>query len=687
MKRVQRFLLLLLALLLFTSAAQAAGNQFHFDSSANAVFEGETLQLLLVRAGDCAEDGTLTYTSSRPSIATVDESGAVTGVGKGQATITAELVTAKRSWRTTLTVTVKRKVTSLQVKEENLTLAAPTDSLVADLLAPADAETAALPVLLLRVGASQSIQATLEPRDANDRAFILTTSDANVVAAQSSQFRPKAAGECVVTVQSRQNPEVFTAYRALVLQPITRLTLSAPEKFTYIGGTLALSVAYAPANASIQAVTWSSQNAKVATVDESGVVTGVAKGQTTIRATAADGSKRTANFTVTVRQQPTGLTLNTAAVQVNVNGTATLRATVQPNTANDKSVVWSSSDASVAKVSTSGRVTGVGAGTCQITCASKDFPSVSATAEVTVIQPVTSVRFLKDNVSLSAGGSGATVFWEVSPANATNPAVTFTSSNPSVATVDANGLIYGLKRGTATITVTAADGSRKRDTLKVTVHQPVTGVHMKNAQLTVGVNESVRAEAVLEPDGADNTAMCWTSEDESIATVRGENNRPSVTGKRWGATSIIGVTADGGYVVTATVNVGNPDKALVITDLYVTGDDIRINVQNQSNLVITRFTYDIEVYGMDGQPLLCNTNGSNSFTGSYGYTLYEGDLTTHGRFYFADYIKPIGIGRVVMRLTGYETADGARHVIRDSHQISVEYLAPGYAYTWDGGNG
>ena len=674
-------LLLALALTLVCLAvpALAEDNKFHFDSSANAVFEGETLQLLLVRAGDCAEEGTLTYTSSRESIATVDASGVVTGVSKGQATITAELVTEKRTWRTTINVNVLRKVTEVNVLEDELPLYEATDENVAGLLADVadQPELAELPVLVVRMGANQSIRASLEPRDANDRSFFLTTSDESVVKVQSNTMRPQAAGECVVTVASRQNPEVFVSYRVLVVQPITRLNLSATEKVIYVGGTLPLSVEYTPENASIKAVTWSSENEKVATVDENGVVTGVSKGQATIRARAADGSGRYATFQVSVRQQPTAIELSSKSDTVNVGSGMTISATVLPGNTNDKSVTWSSSDETIAKVNGYGYITPVAPGTCVITCASAVFPEINASMSINVQQPVTRITFMEKEATVHVG-STVTVFWQVEPANATNQAVAFRSNDERIATVDADGTIHGIKRGSTTVTVTAQDGSNRRANIKVNVLQPVEGVHMQNDTVTVGVNETVRATAVMEPEDASNTNMTWTSEDETIATVRGSNNRPSVTGRRWGTTSIVGVTEDGGYVTTATVKVGNYDRALVITDLYTSGDAIKINVQNQSNMTITRFYFTIEVYDLYGQPLACNTNGSNVFTGSYGYELYEGDITTHGRFYFADFVQPAGIGRVLMRITGYRTDDGYSRNIREDRQVTIEYIAPGY---------
>lgn len=671
-------LVLAMALVCLTAPALAEDNKFHFDSSANFVFEGEALQLLLVRAGDCAADGELTYTSSRESVATVDGNGMVTGVSKGQATITAQLVTEKRSWSTKITVTVARKVTQVNVFEDELPLYQSDDEKVAGLLAETDDQAVAeLPVLLLRMGSRQPVRASLQPTDANDRNFVLTTSDEAVVKIQSNNFVPQQIGECVVTVQSRQNPEVCVSYRAVVVQPVTKLSVSAEQKYTYVGYTLPLSVEYTPENASVKAVTWKSDNEKVATVDENGVVTGVSRGSATIRATAADGSGRTASYQVGIQQQPTSIELNAGNGTVNMGSTMTIRATVLPNNTTDKSVTWSSSDESVATVNKNGRVSPVSPGTCTIYCRSEGFPEVAAAVEITVNQLVTRVSFMEKEVSVHVG-STVTVFWQVEPANASDPTVTFASRDERIATVDANGTIYGVKRGSTTITATAQDGSNKRASIKVNVLQPVEGVHMQNDTVTVGVNETVRARAELEPADASNTNMSWTSEDETIATVRGTNNRPSVTGKRWGTTSIIGVTEDGGYVTTATVRVGNYDRALTITDLYTNDDRIKINVQNQSNMTITRFYFTIEVFDLYGQPLACNTNGSNKFNGSYGYELYEGDTTTHGLFYFGDFVQPSGIGRVLMRITGYRTDDGYSRNIREDRQVTVEYVAPGY---------
>ena len=117
-----------------------------------------------------------------------------------------------------------------------------------------------------------------------------------------------------------------------------------------------------PDNASNKTVNWSSSNASIATVDSSGIVTGVAAGSTTVTATAADGSGVSASCSVTVTKAATSLTINHTELTVPVGGTAETGASVEPS---DIELTWSSADTSIATVS-EGVITGVSAGTTLI---------------------------------------------------------------------------------------------------------------------------------------------------------------------------------------------------------------------------------------------------------------------------------------------------------------------------------
>lgn len=664
-------LIVLCVSLLCGVTAMAEADRFQFEKTNLTVFEGNTLELSLIRQGNCAADGELTFVSGRENIATVDENGVVTGLTKGQSTITATLKTEKRTWKASVNVTVARAVTDIAVNETNLTLYDAADPLISHLTGGEGGR-----VLLLRKGKQVSIRATLSPNDANNRRYTVASSDTDVVRVSGSTLTARGAGECIVTVASESNPEVSVDYRVIVITPVTGVTVTADTKTLFIGTTAQLTATVKPADASITGVKWESTNEKVAVVDEYGVVTGVGRGQATIRATAADGGGQRASVNVTVKQQPESITLSGLSGNIRVGGGVTLKATVLPNTTSDKAVVWSTSDASVATVSANGYVKGVRAGSCTITCQSKAFPEVYAQIDVTVYAPVTSITFNEKNPSVAVGRSIA-LSWTVKPQDATDSSVSFSTNKPDVVSVSDDGIVTGLKRGECYVYATANDGSGKKATIRVTVTQPVTGVTMKYTSQNVGLNKYTTNTAILEPANADNKKMQWTSQDERIATVSGNGLNPKVTGRAWGTTTIIGTTDDGSYVVTYTINVGSRKDALRITNLWAENNAAKIVVYNASNLTITKFYYTIYLYNAFGEPLVCNTDGrSFSFTGTYNFTLAPGEATRHGQFSFGrEYIKPYGVGQVVMRINGYDIEGGEHYDIPANDQPEFTWKA------------
>ena len=154
------------------------------------------------------------------------------------------------------------------------------------------------------------------------------------------------------------------------------------------GGTLIATIT--PSNATNQNVTWESSDTKVVTVDN-GLVTAVAEGSATITVTTTDGNFQD-TCTVTVTEPPTvsvtSVTLDQTSLTLDVGGSDTLTATVEPDNATNKAVTWSTSDKNVATVDQNGNVKAVGAGKATITATTADGSGVSATCTVTVNGPV-----------------------------------------------------------------------------------------------------------------------------------------------------------------------------------------------------------------------------------------------------------------------------------------------------------
>ncbi|GFR80783.1 Ig domain protein group 2 domain protein [Elysia marginata] len=371
------------------------------------------------------------------------------------------------------------------------------------------------------MGETQQLTATFTPKNASDKTIKSWSSDKPGIATVDTNglVTGVSAGTATITVTTNDGNKTATAtVTVIAAQPgtttpkiaVTGVSLNSVSDLER-GKTKQLTANVTPSNASDKTIkSWSSNKPGIATVDPNGLVTGVSAGTATITVTTNDGNK-TATATVTViATQPgtttpkiavTGVSLSPNSVsnlekgktqQLTANVTpsnatdktikswssnnkrvATLRATVTPSNATNKTISWSSDNKTVATVSDKGLVTGVSAGTATITVTTNDG-NKTATAKITVIAPVTGVSLSSNSVSDLERGKTKQLTATVTPSNATDKTISWSSDNKTVATVDPNGLVTGVSAGTATITVTTNDGN-KTATATVTVIAPVTG--------------------------------------------------------------------------------------------------------------------------------------------------------------------------------------------------------------------
>ncbi len=663
--------LLVLALLCICLPASADGNIMKFDNQASIVFENETLQTILLREGVPAE-GELSFSSGSEKIATVDSNGVVTGVSKGRTTITAFSKTPDRTYKAQLTVTVARKAQSVEVDTRKLVTGTVNDPMLAGLL-KADGED--LPVLLIPVKKQINLQINVLPQDATNRRAVLSSGDESVLAVRGTNISGKAVGETVLTVANELSPEVNTRFRVLVVQPVTRVNLTPAKPVVAAGSQVSLSASILPEDASIKQIVWSSSNEEIATVDANGVVTGVKKGNVRIVASSTDGANIRANINVRVTQSAEEIVLKTTELTVNVGRNAVLRVDVLPKNADDKNVVWASSDESVAKVDNRGRVTGVSAGTCQITCSSASAEGVSAAATVNVQIPVTKITF--GEVPVVYVDESTKLEWTVEPADATNPGVTFEAGNKKVLSVAEDGTVTGLQKGESYVTAVSADGSNRRARILVKVRIHATGVHMRRQAAYINKGATTTCTAVLEPKGADDTRMTWISEDESIATVSGNANKVKITGKSEGTTRVVGKLEDGGFETSILVHIGHWDKSVQLTNLDVNGrGDVILGARNVSELNITTVTCEAEFFDGNYEPIPVNTkDGSNKVQVVYSKTLEPGKATHEDRWVFKDYAKSEmePYGRIVVHIVSFQIDNDWIKDIRENNRPMIEW--------------
>ena len=212
----------------------------------------------------------------------------------------------------------------------------------------------------------------------------------------------------------------------------------------------------------------------------------------------------------------TDLSLNQYSVTLEVGGTVSLSATVTPYNATDKTVTWSSSNPGVATVS-GGTVTAVGEGNATITASAG---SKKATCQVTVkpnVVEVTGIILNETEMTLQVGDV-FTLSATVSPSNATDKTVTWSSSNPGVATVS-GGNVTAVAEGEATITASAGS---KSATCKFTVKPKVvavTGITLNETEITLHIGETFQLKATVSPDNATDKTVEWASSAPALASV------------------------------------------------------------------------------------------------------------------------------------------------------------------------
>ena len=346
--------------------------------------------------------------------------------------------------------------------------------------------------------------------------------------------------------------------RLTLYKPVTEITLDRTAATMRESETLTLTAAISPSNAANKTLTWTSSNISVVRVSN-GYITAISPGTATITVLSSNG--KTARCTVAV--QPSlvavnGVTLDRTAVTINENESFTLNATVSPSNASDKTLTWTSSNTSIAKVY-DGYVVGISAGTTAVTALSSNGRSAICTVTVQPLSvDVTGVTLDRTAVTIKSG-EAFTLNAAVSPLNATNKTLTWTSSNTGVARVYDNGYVEGISAGTATVTVLSVNGRTAR--CNVTV-QPstveVSSVTFDRTTATIKSGELFTLNATVLPSDAANKTLMWTSSNINVVQV---HNGGYVVGISAGTAIITAATSNGKTAVCA-VTVQQNDNAV-----------------------------------------------------------------------------------------------------------------------------
>lgn len=432
-----------------------------------------------------------------------------------------------------------------------------------------------------------------------------------------------SAGTAVITVTTDDGGHVAYCYVTVEPTPVTSVTIDGSTSVS-VGGSTSLTADYGGASAT---VSWTSSNPAVAVVDSDGNVTGVSAGTAVITVTVTDslGNTRAANCVVTVSANLVTSIEMQETMSLQVGGSGILTVEVNPTTADNRNVIWSTSNSNVAII-VNGTVTAVGPGTAIITATAADGSGFSANCVVTVSKvSVESVTLSSRTLTLNVGGSSILTA-TVTPDNVADKSVVWASSDSNVATV-ANGVVTAVGPGTATITVSTVDGG-KIATCTVTVKGEVTGIELDRSSVSMTAGDSVTLEYSLLPEGTGGYTVSWSSSDTSVATV--SNGRITAVGPGTATitatvggtqlSAVCSVTVVGSSTETGTTTEKNDDGSVTttVTEEIDAGDGTSVDKVTETTTMDGSATSTVTTYTVetDGSRVVTTVTITSDANGS-----------------------------------------------------------------------
>ena len=382
-----------------------------------------------------------------------------------------------------------------------------------------------------------------------------------------------------------------------------------------------------PNNATNKNIKWESTNTKVATVDQNGLVKGIKKGDAIIKAISSDG-KIVSECSVVVKQRATGVTLNKTNATIKIGGeNLKLTATVTPNDANNKEIIWESTDKSIATVK-DGIVTPVGTkpgenqSELEIKATTKNGLATAVCKVKVKYIPVKSITMITEMDIIKNLESTKIINATIEPSDASNKEIKWKSNKTNVVTVE-NGTIKAVAPGTAKITasILTRDSKGKEITIskecEVTVKIAATGISLNKNNETIYIGDTFTLTPTIEPSNATNKNVIWSSNNNSVAKV----TNGKVTGVGVGTANIIATTANGRYSVTCKVTVKDPYKY-----------EYTVN-KGKSNE--KTFTYKIAVTKQKLDSVLKTIDQKDIYqnNGWYSWGSYSNKYVTNGKCY------------------------------------------------------
>lgn len=585
------------------------------------MIKGDTYQVTTTLTPENPTDRTLTWTSNKTSVATVNN-GKITAVGVGTATI---MVQGGKATPVLIEVNVRDRITSIAFKETNVSLP---------------------------VKQTKQLEVIITPdKDVNTN-LSFYSSDTSVVTVDANGLitgisEGKAMITCISEDLGKYHPITcnVTITKEVILA--TAFTVDPLEKTIVVGEEFEITPIFTPENTLDQRVTYLSLNEEIATVDENGKVVGVMTGETMIQVTAVE-SRLTALCKVTV-EQAVEFSLSPSSREIALGKSFKITKVVSPNNVN-KSAIWQTSNSKIASISSTGKVTGKKLGSCTITCTLKRY-NQSATCRVKVARLNSTVKLDKTSIRMNVG-STYRLKKTVWSNNSTTPSVKFTSQNKKIATVGASsGKITAKKVGSTMITARTQDEVRATARCRVIVIRRATSISLNKTYAICTIGRTIKLKANVKPDNASIKKVKWTSSDPNIASITGSGK---ITGYAEGDVYITATTTDGSnksakcYVKVT--------ESVPATNVMVAQQSLTLKQGNTTTLAYTILpnNHTDEIQMASDNKKVCTVNNKGKVT-ALGTGMATITITTTSGTVATVEVNVVSLNKSSVRMRQYDT--------------------------------
>ncbi len=400
------------------------------------------------------------------------------------------------------------------------------------------------------------------PEKVAPRFLVWSSSDESVATvSKDGVVTPVSAGEAVITVKAKKGPGTATCL--VKVSVLSSILFRQQEVVMGVGRSRQLQYSLVPQDAEASGLVWSSSDPSVVSVDELGVLTSHKIGTAQITLATADGRiSAVCSVKVTENIPITGLSFHiTEFTFDSPEDTLVLTPVFTPEDTSEREVQWISSDPSVCTVNPeTGEVTPLKNGTATVMAQSLygDF-SASCTVTVNLNIPMTGMHLEVKGYTFRGLKQTYLIRPVFEPVNASNQKITWTSSDPSVASVSDQGLVTSLKKGTATVKLVTEDGGFTAEftvTVSPTDRISVTGIKLDSYSAKVEKGGTFKISASVLPANANEKGITYTSKNPAVATV---SSTGTVTAVGYGTTQITVTSVEGGYSENFTVTVPVPE--------------------------------------------------------------------------------------------------------------------------------